>query len=268
MNELEKKQGKMEIYNYLMNEEDRTGIKWRESFFGFSKMAGICAKDLSRVLLINIYRGKEKSDKEKRKLSRLVYKYAEETLNNTYNQMKINPDADTLYFPGRIDTNEYFQNSNAVYWVSIILHPEFKLPDNLEEDLVTVIKCAWGLRGAFYSLGCGCDNGIPIKVCFKLFETLNDLVYKTTYLIKNVEEREKKGDQNSQNSSTKTYTKLTDCRKHTRYPELLQYIKSCDDPPKQTQVAKMNRILKDVLGTENKCTLRKFRHIFWKEIKG
>jgi len=267
MNELEKINGRQEIFNLLLDLEDKTKISWRKSFHKLSKLAGICSVELTRIKFIKGYRNTEEKESKKRTPSKILNKKIEIMLSKLHDQMKVDPNADIIYFPGSTDIDGYFQNQNAKYWIILILYPTFELPKNLEEDLNLSTNCALALRGAFYSLGCGCENGIPIKVVLRLLEIINDLVDKTRELRKSIDKQEEIGEQNSKNQkkSDQKEQRLKALKLHPTYPELFDAIKRYRNTGKGKDKTVLNRLLAEMTGIKNGITIRCYRNYLLEE---
>lgn len=188
------------------------------------------------------------------------------------NKMAIDPNADTTYFPGQLTENGkefYFQDQNTKIGIVGILEEKFRLPENIENCPGFSISCALALRGAFFSLVEGLERGwgdtIPIKTVLILTMCLNDLVEKTRDLRDLINKQEEIGDRNSRNSSTRTLARIDDYKKHEKYPELEQMIKSYQGT--QKELRKINKLMADILGTKNKVTIRRYRHLFFQDLQ-
>jgi hypothetical protein len=279
MNELEKKHEIIKIYNFLC-ETNKVRVDWNNSLFNISEAAANCAQVLTTAKRIIDYRNEEEKQKKKRIPSKLLMEKISEDFDNLYSQMEVNPDMDILYFPGWAESGE---GSNPYYlkkWILKMLlehnkHTEStaepdtlndSILDNLRNNLEVGINYSLALRGAFYSLwndGEGID--IPVNITFLLFDILGVLVDKTRELRFAIEKEEEIGDRNSRNSSIRTPARIEDYKKHEKYPDLELMIKSYQGTPKELR--EINKLMADILDTENRVTIRRYRHLFFEDLQ-
>jgi hypothetical protein len=264
MNELEKIQGRQEIYSLLLDIEQKIEISWSESFFKLQALAAFCGMSLKKISLIKDYRNKEEKEGKRRTPNKILNKKIATILHNLQDQMKVDPNADILYLPGKTE-NGYFQNKDAKHWIIEIFINDFKLPTEFEDNLDISINYAMALCGAFYSLGCGYKNSIPVKVVLRLFEIFTDLAEKTKELEEKIRKQEETGERNSSNASTRTPARIEDYKKHDLYPDLERMIKSYQGTPKELR--EINKLMADILDTENRVTIRRYRHLFFQDLQ-
>jgi hypothetical protein len=226
--------------------------------------------ELIRIGCIKNYREMEEKTGKRRKPSKVLYQKIKEHLSNLGDKMAVDPNADIIYFPGSLNKGEfYFRDQHAKTEIRNMLDKNFKFPENLENNLDQNIAYALALRGAFFSLKEGFDrkwgNIIPIQGILLLTTFLSVLLDKTKDLKDLVNKNEEIGDRNSRNSSTRTPARIEDYKKHEKYPELEQMIKSYQGTPKELR--EINKLMADILDTKNKVTIRRYRHLFFEDLQ-
>ena len=252
-----------EIYDFLIDAGEKSNINWRESSFRACDATGRCIVMLTFWFLILTHRKGEKRENKNRmpyqKAKRMIEQRERERLNN-------------FYFLGSYD-NKKFDDQDAIEQLKEILHPDFELPDieslpdNLEECLSKVIDTALALKGAFHSIAIRQEDplGKMYPILSRLFEIYGYLGEQTIKFNNKMKEVERIGDQNSKNASTRTPARIEDYKKHERYHDLEQMIKSYRDTPKELRA--INELLEEILETKNKKTIRRYRHLFFDKIK-
>lgn len=72
MDELEKINGKREIFDLLLKLEKKINIPWDKSFYGLSETAAACSMELIKIGCIKNYRNMEEKTGKRRKPSKIL----------------------------------------------------------------------------------------------------------------------------------------------------------------------------------------------------
>ena len=262
---------KKEIYDFLMDLEHKARVPdWDNEFKHLTEIANIIALELCKIECLFVCRKSEKEKKIIRKPHRIIEDLINKRLECEYNKLreksKENSEIDLFFYPCKFINAQgefYFNNKFALDLLNDLLRGNYKLPVELNEDNISqVIQCALSLKTAFASLLTGKE--IPSKIFIFMIGKFYNLMRITNELQLNVMIQELRADQNSRNASTRTPARIEDYKKHEKYPELEQMIKSYQDTPKELR--EINKLMQEIIDTKNKVTIRRYRHLFFQDI--
>lgn len=234
-----------DIFNLLIKAEDKIKINWQQSILKGSELANKAVKILLMISNLREYRAREKREGLKR------------TPIEKLEPLMMLRDASVL--------EVIFDYNEAVSWLKKILNIEFSLPDNLETDIDTSINYALTLRAVYNALIAYSGDAYPTKMIYWLNNKLLIFMGKVIKLRDQILAEERIGDRNSQNASTRTPARIDDYKKHEKYPELEQMIKLYEGT--QKELRKINKLMAAILETENKVTIRRYRHLFFQNLQ-
>ena len=170
----------IDVLNFLTEREDKTKINWQQYFEKETENATICAVALAKFFHIKQYRNKEKKTCSRRIPNNELRQQIEGKFKVIREQMI--KDGNGLFYPGGLLSdgtfNYHFSYTDVEYWLKIILHPDFFLPDDMETDFEKSINCALTLRVVFHAFMNNPLNQYPVKVIFVLYERMTDLTEK------------------------------------------------------------------------------------------
>lgn len=246
MNTQEELQG---LYNYYAMIESCININWDKGLSELRQRAKECFALLFYISKMIEYRENERVKKSTRKRTDALQEIIKEK--NPINSI------DDAY--SEIESDSLLMCK--VY--EDIMKPDFiKYPHDLRHNLRLYMAYAIALDKSFASL----INKEPlVKVAHHLQENLNSLYISFRDTHDSFFAEEKEGDRNSKNSSTRTPAKIEDCKKHDLYPQLEQMIKSYRETSRE--IRKLNEIVGEIIGTDNRVTIKRYRYLFFQEIQ-
>jgi hypothetical protein len=235
-------------------------------FETYADLADKCNKELYKYEYIKEYRRKEKEGKSRITLAALQKKF-----DKYFEDGKNNYPGDLFYYPGKLTTEdsvgaEYFDNKLAGEYLEYLWTMNV-MPVYYPRHTMEMRCYCMSMKKIFHLLS-EKPYFLPDKTIMFLLHWLFQFNEKKEIMLHDLEKEESCRDRNRKNASTWTPKKIEEYKKHDGYPKLEQLIKTCQNIPTQTEVARVNRILSVILDTKNKVTLRRYRHIFFQEIKG
>ncbi|MDQ1275067.1 MAG: hypothetical protein QG610_640 [Euryarchaeota archaeon] len=257
-----------EIYYFVMDRNEELKdypLDWGKIFLNFAETASKCALELKVIKMVKEHRRGEVEQKKRRMPSAQLEVKINNELEGTFFKMQVHPDANRLFFPGKINDDTFFHSSNAKDLIFKMLHRDFSFPENLSDDLDMGINCALSLFGAFSSLAGRYEIGIPFLATIKLLERLSTLLAGTKKLVDEIDKAEKIADQNSRNQkkTDKKELRIKEIKLHPRYQEVFQAMEKYRQTRKSKDKLFIDMLIAEITGRDKKrnpVTIRCYRN--------
>lgn len=239
----------LDVFAFLVKHEVKEDIPWKKYIDNCYKNAVECVFILTTIAKIREHRKNEKERGVKRISSTKLMAQIQQKIDEGEGKI-------VSYFPLQIEWLDKMMQQGPSVFI-----------DNIEEEknIKIGIDCALALQGAFLAMSNNLTTYPPLnRVALVLTTLLFQMMHSASELFKKVGAEERLGDQNSYNASTWTPAKIEEYKKHEKYPRLEYLIKSCKNTPKEIRT--INGLLKKILGTENRATIKRYRYLLTKEI--
>jgi len=250
-----------EIKDLLLT--SKVDIDWKETLKIFSEKADECNRLLHKIIFFKQCRDYEKN----RNKSRMSYYALCKTWERVYFKEQNTFSGDIFYFPYKVRTDDehkvFFDDKQALEYLKRLLNPEYKLKDSY----ILFINYTLTLKKAFYELAILAAQNInpPLELTIHLYMILETICDKSKELWSNLVDEERQRMTNSRNASTRTPARIEEYKKHDLYPQLDKIIRSYQETPKELR--DINELVGKIIDTENRVTIRRYRYLFFQEIK-
>ena len=247
-----------EISKFLKIADSEIFPDWKRTLERLSQQADECNKKLCTIAFVNHHRSIEAQERKRT----IPFKTLLSNCEKFFDKGRAECKRDTFYCPDEIFINGEvmrFNNDTAYSYLKAMLDNNF----TPQRDLPYLRCCSLAIKKGFSLLSK--EMHPSIKVLLRLWDVFTEVYIDTCEQWEKLLKQERNREINRKNSSTSRILKPDVYKKHDLYPQLDQMIKSFSDTP--NEIRKLNEIIGEMLGAKNSKTIRRYRHLFFGDIK-